>query len=133
LENKAESRGTKVTNIKGTLRVYWRGFPQQDRAQLIVRAVSEHALHATASPMLKAFLPQPAAVADGAELLDGEISQHSYAAEFVRTGARRVRIKLAVGNGSESGVPRHLERALVVASSRTRKVFDWVSDDGFDL
>src|SRR5712664_375872 len=83
--------------------------------------------------MLKAFLPQPAAVACGAELLDGEISQHSYAAEFVRAGAGRVRIKLAVGNGCESGVPRHLERALGVASSRTREVFDWVSDDGFDL
>src|SRR6202163_2135700 len=83
--------------------------------------------------MVKAFLPQPVAVADGAELLDGEISQHSYAAEFVRTGARRVRIKLAVGNGSESGVPRHLERALVVASSRTREVVAWVFDNGFDL
>jgi hypothetical protein len=84
LENKSESSGTKVTNIKRTLRVYWWGFPQQDRAQWIVRAVSEHALHATVSPMLKAFLPQPVVVADGAELLDGEISQYSYAAEFVR-------------------------------------------------
>src|ERR1700731_5027847 len=95
------------------------GFPQQDRAQWIVRAVSEHALHAAASPMLKAFLPQPVAVADGAELLDSEISQHSYAAEFVRAGAGRVRIKLAVGNGDESDVPRHVQRALVVASAGT--------------
>src|SRR4029077_13130948 len=109
------------------------GVPEQNRAQLIVRGVSEHALHATAGLMLKAFLPQPVAVADGAELLDIEISQHSYAAEFVRTGAMRVRIKHAVGNGCESGVLRHLERVLVVASSRTREVFDWVSDNAFDL
>src|SRR5437899_9813692 len=109
------------------------GVPQQNRAQVIVRVVSEHALRAAASLMLKAFLPQPAAEAGGAELLDGEISQHSYAAEFVRAGAGRVRIKLAVGNGCESGVARHLERALIVASSGTREVFDRVSDDGFDL
>src|ERR1700731_3842262 len=109
------------------------GFPQQDRAQLIVRVVSEHALHAAASPMLKALLPQPAALAGGAELLDSEISQHSYAAEFVRAGAGRVRIKLAVGNGDESGVPRHVQRALVVASAGTREMFDCVSNDFFDL
>lgn len=117
---------TKVTSLLA-------GFPKEDRAQLIVRVVSEHALHATACPMLKAFLPQPAPMAGCAELLDGEISQHSYTAEFVRAGAGRVRTKPAVGDGCESSLPSHLERAPVVASSGTREVFDWVSDDIFDL
>src|SRR5208282_2924817 len=40
---------------------------------------------------------------------------------------------LAVGNGSESGAARYLERAPIIASSGTGEVFDWVSDDLFDL
>src|SRR6202162_2439608 len=83
--------------------------------------------------MLQAFLPPPAGPAGGGELLDGEISQHSYAAEVIRAGAGRVRIKLAVGNGCESGVARHLERALGVASSGTREGFGLGADDIFDL
>src|SRR4029077_21049851 len=83
--------------------------------------------------MLKAFLPQPAAMAGGGELLKGEISQHRYAAEFVGAGARRVLLKLTVGNSCKSGVARHLQRATIVASSGTGEMFDAVSDDGFDL
>src|ERR1039458_6766373 len=83
--------------------------------------------------MLKAFLPQAAAVAEVAELFDGEVTQHGYAAEFVAAGAGRVCMKLAVANGCESGVARHLKRALVVASSGTGEVFDWMSDNFFDL
>jgi hypothetical protein len=54
---------------------------------VIVGAVFEHALRAAASLMLEAILPQPAAVAVRAELLDGEVAEHDYAAEFVATGA----------------------------------------------
>src|ERR1019366_703398 len=107
--------------------------PQQRRAQAIVGVVSERALHAPPSLMLQAFLPQPAALAGGAELLEGEVPQHGYAAEFIAAGAGRVRMKLAVGNRSESGVARHLQRALVIASSRTGEVFDGMTDNLFDL
>jgi hypothetical protein len=39
--------------------------------------VSKHALHAAAGLMLKAFLPQSAAMAGGAELLHGAVTLHS--------------------------------------------------------
>lgn len=107
--------------------------PQQDGAQTIVGMVSERALHAAASLMLKALLPQPAALAGGAELLEGEVPRHGYATEFIGAGGGRIRIELAVGNGSESGVARHLQRALVVASSRTGEVFYGMTDNLFDL
>src|ERR1700719_3444467 len=42
LENKSESSGTKVTNIKGTLRVYWPGSPATPRAGDRTRAVTSH-------------------------------------------------------------------------------------------
>src|SRR5208337_1443049 len=62
-ENRAESRETKVTS--GRLLA---GFSQPNRAQAIIGAVSEHVLGAAASLMHEAFLPQPAALAGGAEL-----------------------------------------------------------------
>ena len=49
------------------------GFPQQNRAQTIVGVVSEHALHAAAGLMLKAFFFHNPRMAGGAELLDGEV------------------------------------------------------------
>src|SRR5258708_33821544 len=107
--------------------------PQRYRWRRIVRERSKQALGAAAGLMLQAFPPQPAAVAGGGKLLNGEIAQHGYAAEFVRVCAGRVLPKLTVGHGCESGAPRHLERAPIVASSGTREMFDGGSNDGFDL
>lgn len=53
---------------------------------MIVSLVSERALGAAAGLMLKAFLPQSAALADVTERFDGEIAQHGYAAELVGAG-----------------------------------------------
>src|SRR5208337_1027255 len=109
------------------------GFSQHDRAQVIVGLVSQRALHAAAGLMLKALLPQPAAVAVGAELVEGEVTQHGYAPEFVGAGGRRVGAKLAIGNSCESGLACHLQRTLVVTSSGAGEVFDGMSDDFFDV
>src|ERR1019366_8513458 len=97
--------------------------PQQCGAQAIVGVVSQRALHAPPSLMLQAFLPQPAALAGGAELLEGEVPQQGYVAEFIGAGAGRIRIKLAARNRAEPGLARHPQRALIVASSRTGEVF----------
>jgi hypothetical protein len=56
------------------------GFPKNQSAQAIIGAISERALHAASSLMLKAFHPQPTTLTDIAKLLKRQVAQHGYAA-----------------------------------------------------
>jgi len=107
-DGQAASRKPRITKV--TPPRLLGGFPQQNRAQPVVGAVSHQALDAAASLMLKALFPQATVLADGAEVRDGEIAQHGDPAEFQGTCRRIVGMELAIGDSLESGAARHGKR-----------------------